>query len=310
MNNSNLIFKILIVYLLFSFKTICQDISMKYNKLTKEEERVIVHKGTEAPFTGKYNDHYQKGDYICKRCDAVLYRSSSKFKSGCGWPSFDDEVEGAVDRIKDADGVRTEIVCSKCKSHLGHVFLGEGFTPKNVRHCVNSISLKFVPYEENKKIEKAIFAGGCFWGVEYYFEKLKGVISAKSGYIGGSIDNPTYQQVCMGNTKHVEAVEVEYNPDVINYEYLCRYFFEIHDPTQLNRQGPDIGYQYSSVVFYNDEEQKKIAQNLLNILKTKGLHVKTKLIKATKFWKAEGYHQNYYKKKGGSPYCHTYVKKF
>jgi methionine-R-sulfoxide reductase len=121
---------------------------LKYDKLTKEEARVIIHKGTELPFTGKYNNLWERGIYICKRCRVPLYRSESKFDAGCGWPSFDDEIPGAVKRIPDLDGVRTEIVCANCGAHLGHVFVGEGFTDKSLRHCVNSISLKFIPSEE------------------------------------------------------------------------------------------------------------------------------------------------------------------
>ncbi len=119
---------------------------MKLNKLTKEEEKVIVRKGTEAPFTGKYDKFFEPGIYVCKRCGAKLYRSENKFDSGCGWPSFDAEVKGAVRRVPDPDGSRTEIECAMCGAHLGHVFTGEGFTAKNVRHCVNSISLEFIPY--------------------------------------------------------------------------------------------------------------------------------------------------------------------
>lgn len=291
-----------------------QDSNMKYNQLTPEEQRVILHKGTEMPFTGKYYHHKEKGTYTCKQCGAPLYRSEDKFDSGCGWPSFDDEIPGAVKRVPDADGMRTEIVCANCGGHLGHVFLGEGFTAKNTRHCVNSISMNFIPAEEKRKeatkTETAYFAGGCFWGVEYFFQKEKGVLSTRVGYMGGHLKHPTYDDVCEGNTGHAETMEVVFDPAQTSYETLARLFFEIHDPTQVNRQGPDIGEQYRSEIFYVNDEQKQIAEKLIKILKDKGYKVATKVTKADTFWVAENYHQSYYQKNGHHPYCHGYTKRF
>ena len=282
--------------------------SMKYNKLSPEEQRVILKKGTERPFSGKYEHHEENGTYTCKQCDAPLYRSTDKFDAQCGWPSFDDEIPGAVKRITDADGHRTEIVCANCDGHLGHVFLGERFTQKNTRHCVNSISLNFEAVEI--KMDKAIFASGCFWGVEYQLQKLDGVISTSVGYTGGTIPNPTYKQVCTGMTGHAEAVEVIFNPDKVSYETLARLFFETHDPTQVDGQGPDIGTQYRSEIFYLSDDQKATAEALIKQLEDKGLDVATALTPAVEFYPGEEYHQDYYAKSGGTPYCHAYTKRF
>ena len=296
------------------------DKQMAYNKLTPEEEYVIVNKGTEAPFSGKYLNNKEPGTYVCKRCGAALYRSSDKFDGHCGWPSFDDEIAGAVKRVPDPDGYRTEIMCANCGAHLGHVFTGEGLTEKNIRHCVNSISLVFVPAAKadandpndpnSKPSTKAYFAGGCFWGVDYWLKSAPGVISVTAGYMGGTTKNPTYKQVCTGTTGHAETVEVVFDPNKTTYEDLAKLFFEIHDPTQRNRQGPDVGYQYRSAIFYADQQQKQIAERLIEQLKKKGLKVVTSVEPAKEFWPAEDYHQDYYGKTGGNPYCHIRTKRF
>lgn len=284
---------------------------MNYHKLTPEEERVILHKGTEHPFTGKYNNFFEKGTYVCKQCGAPLYESSDKFKSECGWPSFDDEIKGAVKHLPDADGRRTEIICAVCGAHLGHVFTGEQLTAKNTRHCVNSVSLEFMPAgSEKPHRDTAIVAGGCFWGVEYYMHKIPGVITTEVGYIGGHTKNPTYQDVCSHTTGHAEAARIIFDPAKTNYEAIIRMFFEIHDPTQVNRQGPDIGDQYRSEIFYLNPEQKETVEKLIGLLKHKGYDVATQVTLASTFWKAEDYHQQYYEKEGKTPYCHGYVKRF
>ena len=228
----------------------------------------------------------------------------------CGWPSFDDEIDGAVKRITDADGMRTEIVCANCGAHLGHVFLGEGFTDKNTRHCVNSISLTFTPMDMIKKTDTAIFASGCFWGTEYWFNKQKGILSTDVGYIGGHTQNPTYEAVCSKKTGHAEAVRIIFDPSIVTYEELAKLFFETHDPTQINRQGPDIGDQYRSEIFWMNNEQKEIAEKLIKQLEDKGYKIATRLTKASEFWKAEDYHQDYYSNNGSTPYCHFYNKRF
>ena len=158
--------------------------------------------------------------------------------------------------------------------------------------------------------KKAYFAGGCFWGVEHLFQGKEGVVTAISGYMGGSKESPTYQDVLTGTTGHLEAVEITYDPNQVSYEELTKFFFEIHDPTQANGQGPDIGPQYLSAVFYSNEEEKEITRELIEILKSKGYDVAPRLIPAEIFWNAEEYHQDYYVNKNQQPYCHVYQKKF
>lgn len=284
--------------------------NLKTNKLTPTELSIIRDKSTEYPFTGEYEKWDQPGTYLCRQCGIALFRSHSKFPSGCGWPSFDEELNGRVKQKVDADGRRTEIVCARCDAHLGHVFQGEGFTAKNIRHCVNAASLDFVSDLTVEDTAEAIFAAGCFWGVEYYFKKLPGVLKTEVGYTGGHKLTPTYDEVCSGSTGHIEAIRVLFDPSKLNYRDLTKYFFEIHDPTQINGQGPDIGQQYLSVIFYFDENQKQIAEELIKELEQKQMKIATRLLPVTSFWKAEEYHQNYYEKTQKAPYCHRYQKKF
>ncbi len=283
-----------------------EERTVEREPLTPEEARVILHKGTEPPFSGAFWNHHEPGTYLCRQCGAPLFTSEMKFDSCSGWPSFDDALPGAVREVPDPDGVRTEIVCARCGGHLGHVFRGEGFTPKDTRHCVNSLSLAFEPAP---RLEKAYFAGGCFWGVEYWLEQAPGVVSAVSGFMGGHTEHPTYKEVCSGTTGHVETVEVTFDPRVTSYEALAKLFFEIHDPTQVDRQGPDVGDQYRSVVFYTSEHQREVARALIRALEAKGLKVATRVEPAGAFWKAEDSHQDYYERKGATPYCHIRVNR-
>ena len=309
------------------------------------EADVLLRKATEPPYTGEYIDNHAAGTYICRQCGMPLYHSEDKFESGCGWPSFDKEVAGAVRRVPDADGRRVEIVCANCGGHLGHVFEGEGFTEKNTRHCVNSLSMKFVPAGSDEEkaalarldnkasapagpagpasaaantaqptaasgcTAKAIVAGGCFWGVEDAFQKIPGVCEAVSGYTGGHTVNPSYEDVCRGDTGHAEAVLVRFDPARVSYEQILRRFFEIHDPTQLNRQGPDWGEQYRSAVFYENAEQKAVAQKLMGRLRMLGYNVVTQLAPAGPFYAAEAYHQDFTRRTGRGA-CHMSVPRF
>jgi len=283
-----------------------------WNKLTDKERHILLEKGTERPFSGEYNQHYANGIYVCRQCEEPLYRSYDKFKSSCGWPSFDEELPHAISKCLDEDGRRTEITCQNCGGHLGHVFSGERLTEKNIRHCVNSLSLKFIPFDhlltlalkDHERYETLIVAGGCFWGVEYFFEKEKGVLATAVGYSGGQHPNPTYEQVCSGTTDHAESVAIVIDKGIADIKKCYELFFDIHDPTQLNQQGPDKGSQYRSAVFYSTEQQKKITEEIITHLKAKNKAVVTQVEAFKQFWIAEDHHQKYFTLRGQAPTCH------
>ena len=282
----------------------------KIKSLMPENIHVIIEQGTEPPNSGKHLEENSFGTYLCRRCGKALFRSSSKFTSSCGWPSFDDEIKGSIDRIPDQDGRRTEIRCMRCKSHLGHVFMGEQLTQKNLRHCVNSLSIDFCNSQTVLDTRELIVAGGCFWGIDHYMKNEHGVVFSETGYTHGSTAYPTYKDICLGKSNHFEAVRIIFDIDLTDEEKLLKRFFEIHDPTQKDGQGNDVGNQYQSAVFYYDAYQKNICQQLLNILKENGFDAATELIPATVFWPAEVEHQNYLINNPNG-YCnHSYVKRF
>jgi peptide methionine sulfoxide reductase msrA/msrB len=276
---------------------------MKPKDLKPEEAHIIIHKGTEPPFSGKYHSHFANGIYSCRQCAAPLYRSYDKFDAGCGWPSFDDELPGAVSRQTDPDGHRTEITCQQCQGHLGHVFAGEHQTPKNLRHCVNSLSMQFIDVDDlaelaikgHERFGAALLAAGCFWGVEHALINTPGVLATQVGYTGGHLANPTYEDVCRGDTGHAETVLVIYDKVNLDYEQLLVRFFEIHEPSQVNRQGPDIGRQYRSAIFYFDADQRKTAESIIEAQQQQGQVIATEVTAATDFWPAEAYHQHYHR---------------
>ena len=284
--------------------------------LTPEQYEVTQKAGTEAPFCGTLLDNPRAGTYVCVVCGLPLFASQHKFHSGTGWPSFHAPVDPAhVAMCEDrSHGMRrVEILCTRCDAHLGHVF-DDGPKPSGLRFCLNSASLRFFGEEEtlpatSRPIESkvAYFAGGCFWGIEHWFQRGPGVINAESGYMQGNVKQPGYREVCAGTTGHAETVRVTYDPRQITYRALLEAFFRMHDPTQLNRQGPDVGTQYRSGVFAADAAQLEEARTYVAELTASrafgGHAIVTEVEMAGPFWPAEPDHQDYVEKTGRA--CHV-----
>lgn len=282
----------------------------KSASLTPDVKGILLDKKTEPPHIGEYVLSDTKGTYLCRQCGKVLFRSSNKFLSSCGWPSFDDEIPGTIAREKDADGVRTEILCQNCNGHLGHVFTGEYLTEKNLRHCVNSLSIDFVKDGTVHNTEEVIVCGGCFWGIEALLKQEPGVLKTEVGYIGGAKQNPSYEEVCHGETGHIEAVRVIYDVDKTNAETIYKAFLESHDVTQGNESEIPIKQQYRSAIFSYNQNQTEVARRLLGQLEQEGGFVATKIMEMSPFWKAEAFHQDYYNRTGQTALCHRRTKRF
>jgi peptide methionine sulfoxide reductase msrA/msrB len=275
---------------------------------------VARHADTERAFTGTMWKSDTKGTYYCAACGLKLFKSDQKFVSSCGWPSFFEQDNKNSITFKDDNSYgmrRIEALCGRCNSHLGHLF-DDGPEPTGKRYCMNAVSLDFVPdgIVNNGNTETITIGGGCYWCVEAVYEQLDGVEKVVSGFSGGTVENPSYEEVCTGTTGAAEVVEITYDKTKTNLDEIFQVFFTVHDPTTLNRQGADVGTQYRSVIFYKNEEQKKAAESVIAELNKEVYNNKivTTLEPFKAFYKAKDYHQNYYENNKEQPYCQLVIQ--
>ncbi len=307
-------------------------------KLTPIQFHVTQQCGTEPPFQNEFWNNKRPGIYVDVVSGEPLFSSKDKFDSGTGWPSFTKPLkeDNIVENIDTSHNMgRVEVRSKIANSHLGHVF-DDGPKPTGMRYCINSASLRFIPVEDleregygeylnlfdkdkskkgssesSKKddpnYELATFAAGCFWGVESVFKQVKGVLETTVGYTGGTVPNPSYGQVCTGITGHAEAVLIKFDPRIVSYKELLSLFWRMHNPTTPDRQGPDVGTQYRSAIFYHNEVQKKEAEESREEFDRSGIYLNkaaTQIVPASAFYEAEEYHQDYFEKQGAGS-CHV-----